>query len=322
MSPPTTDKTAVPISGLLGMFAAAAIWGTWVLILARVTLPGAFVPPITTASGALILLALVWLSGGLPAFRSILRDRAFVRTIARVALLEVIQNTLFIIAFSLAIRDGGSVVIPIIRSLAGVITPLVAAVSAREPFSPRLLLYGAAASAGAVLIFTRGGIALGQNLSYIALALVTISVILRGWYYVEQGGLAREMHRRRLAPIHVLTCHQTISALLLLPVLLTAAALTPLHEHPDPLGQMLFLAVFGLTHMALASILRLRSMRYLTAQQTIIIMYIEPVTSVLLSILFLGETVTLSFFVGALIILGAAGGASLHARRMSQRERA
>lgn len=308
------STTWQPGQGVMGMFAAASIWGTWVLILAQVTLPGIFVTPIATTTGALFLLALVIAGGSLPAFLNMIRDRQFVGLIARVALLEVIQFTLFIVSFSMAIQDGGSVVIPIIRSLAGVITPLMLVLSFREKFSAHNLLYGSLASAGAIIIFTRGGIALGENLSYLALGLVTISVILRGWFYIEQRTVAEEMQRRQQRAIHVLTCHVVISALLLIPVLVIYNLLNPL-QNEHALAQMLFIAIFGLTHVSLGALLRLRSMRHLSAQQTIIIMYIEPMMSVTLSILFLGEAVTFSFFVGAALILLSAGAASLQAQR-------
>jgi drug/metabolite transporter (DMT)-like permease len=81
--------------------------------------------------------------------------------------------------------------------------------------------------------------------------------------------------------------------------------------------QVAFLAIFGLTHISFGALLRLRSMRHLSAQQTVIIMYLEPMTSVALSILFLGEVVNLSFFVGAGLILISAGAASLQRAKRS-----
>ena len=306
--------THKPLPAISGMFAAATIWGTWVIILAQWTLPGIFVTPITSLTSALGLGTLVLLSSSVGPLLVVLRDRAFTRLVAQTALLEVIQNTLFIVSFSLAIRDGGSVVIPIIRSFAGVITPLLATLAITEKFSSKYLLYGSLSTIGAVIIFTRGGIELGQNLSYLALGMVTLSVFIRGWFYIRQRAVAWEMSVRGHAALHVLTLHTVFSALLLSPILVGFgffAAQAPVPNIPE---QVLFLGFFGLTHMAFAPLLRLRSMRYLNAQQTIIIMYIEPMTSVLLSIVFLGEAVTVSFFIGAALILASAAAASLQAQ--------
>ena len=305
----------LPQSGVVGMVTAASIWGSWVLFLAPLTLPGIFVTPVTSLSGALVLLTLVVASGGFSTFTRMIRDRQFVGMIGRVALLEVMQNTMFIVSFSLAIQDGGSVIIPIIRSLAGVITPLLAVLSSHETFSYKNLLYGSLASVGAVIVLTQGGIEIGENLSYLALGLVTASVILRSAYYIGQRRVAQVMQARKEVAMHVLTCHMSISASLLLPVLLAYIAFGPRVSAPNPGEQILYIGFFGITHVAFASLLRLRSMRELSAQQTIIIMYIEPAMSVLLSILFLGEAVTPGFFIGAALILFSAGAASLQTRR-------
>ena len=300
-----------PYSAVPGMMTAAFIWGTWVIILAQVSLPGIMITPITYLSGGLALLALIATSGNLSPFLRGLRDRPLMVMIAQAAFLETIQYTLFIVAFDMAIHEGSAVVIPIIRALSGVVTPLLAVLSRIEAFAWRFLLSGLLASVGSVLIFTRGGIELGQNLSQLTLLLVTVSVIVRGWYYLKQGQVAQVMLKHRQIPTHVLAYHSCIAALILLPVFIGYRMLNPEPAAAELIPQLLFIGIFGLTHTALGGLLRLRAMRYLSAQQTIIIMYIEPVTSVSLAILFLGEQVTLGFFLGAGLVLFSTAVASL-----------
>jgi drug/metabolite transporter (DMT)-like permease len=298
-------------SGTMGMVAAAAIWGTWVLILSLVSLPGIYVTPTAYFTSSLGLLILILVTRNLPLFLRGLRDTTFMRQVALAALLEAIQFTMFIVAFSLAIASGSSVVIPIIRSLSGVVTPLLAVISFAERFSWRYLLSGLLACAGSIIIFTRGGILLGENLSHVALLLALVSVIMRGLYYLKQREVAQEMQLREYPPVHVLTYHTSIAALILLPVVLGYRLIDPQPTFNILLPQLLFIGIFGITHGAFGALLRLRSMRFLNAQQTIIIMYIEPVTSVTLSILFLGESVSVGFFAGAALVLLATTVASL-----------
>lgn len=207
-------------------------------------------------------------------------------------------------------------VIPIIRSLAGVLTPILATFSSNERFSKTYLFYGTLSSIGAILIFSRGGIVVGDNLSYLALVMVTISVLIRGWFYLEQRKVAQEMMANDYEATHVLTAHLVVSAIILA---IVSAIYTAFAPQQAVLGnlyqQIVFIAVIGLTHTAFASLLRLVAMKQITAQQSIIIMYIEPFLAVMLSILFLGETITLGFVMGAMLILFSAGRASMYASK-------
>lgn len=300
------------------MFGAATIWGTWVLVLAVVSLPSIYILPITFTTSAIGLSIYVLTSARRNEFFRIFADKPFTRLLIWVALLEVTQSSLFLISFSIAIDDGGSVVIPVIRSLAGIGTPILATFSTNERFSKMYLFYGTLSSLGAVLIFSRGGITIGDNLSSVALILVTLSVILRSWFYLEQRKVAQEMQKREHHAIHVMTAHVVISMIILLVVSCIYTWVNPPLNVPNLLEQVAFLGLLGLIYTALASLLRLLAMKQITAQQSIIIMYFEPFLSVTLSIIFLGETVTIGFFIGAGLILFSAGATSLtHTKPLS-----
>src|ERR1035437_6816108 len=92
-----------------GMFGAAVIWGTWVLILRNVTLPGYFVTIITSFTGFLGLLIYALVTGKKTSLLLILGNKKLLRLIAVVAFLEAAQAALFMVAFQLAILNGGSV---------------------------------------------------------------------------------------------------------------------------------------------------------------------------------------------------------------------
>jgi drug/metabolite transporter (DMT)-like permease len=302
--------------GVLAMFGAASIWGTWVLILSFVSLPSIYILPISFTSSSIMMLSVVMYSSRRQAFLEIFKNRKFARLLVWVAVMEVTQTSLYLISYSIAIQDGGSVVIPIIRSLAGVLTPILATFSTNERFSKTYLFYGTLSSIGAILIFSRGGIVVGENLSQIALVMVIISVLIRGWFYLEQRKLAQEMVTNEYEATHVLAAHLVVSAIILTSV---AAIYTVFVPQTTGLGnvyqQVAFIAIIGLTHTGFASLLRLVAMKQINAQQSIIIMYIEPFLAVMLSILFLGETVTLGFVMGAILILFSAGRASMYASK-------
>lgn len=294
------------------MFAAASIWGTWVIFLSLITLPGIYITPITFVTAGFTLLLYVLLSPTRQAFFQVIGNRPFLRQLAIVALMETFQTSLFIISFSLAVNDGGSVMIPLIRSTAGIITPLLTTLTSKERFVPAYLFYGTLSTIGTLLIFSQGGIELGQNLSYVALVMVVVSVVARGFYYIGQREVAVQMVRQAYNPVHVLTIHLCVSSLVLIPTALLYAAFFPMTDAVNIWQQIGLLAVLGLTHTGLGSLLRLIAMRQINAQQAVIIMYFEPVLSVTLSILFLGEVVSGLFFVGAAIVLFSAVAASLY----------
>ena len=302
-------------NGVVFMFGAASIWGTWVLILSSISLPSIYILPIAFMSSSIVMLTYVLSSARRQAFFDIFKNRKFARFLIWVAVMEVTQTSLYLISYSIAIQDGGSVVIPIIRSLAGVLTPILATFSSNERFSKTYLFYGTLSSFGAILIFSRGGIVLGENLSHLALGMVTISVLLRAWFYLEQRKVAQEMVAHQYEATHVLTAHLVISAIILAIVSAIYMIFVPQPQLENVYLQIGFIALLGLTHTAFASLLRLVAMKQITAQQSVIIMYVEPFLAVMLSILFLGETVTLGFVMGAVLILFSAGRASISASK-------
>ncbi len=304
--------------GIFYMFGSATIWGTWILIISSVSLPSIYILPITFTSTAIALSVYIILRGHQSSLIRIFQNQKFLRLILWVGFLEVLQSSLYIISYSIAIQDGGSVVIPIIRSLAGIITPLLATMSTNERFSKTYLIYGTLSSFGAILIFSRGGITAGEDLSYLALGMVTTSVIIRGWFYLQQRFVAQEMTKNLYDTTHVLTAQMIISASILIVISVIYFLVTPAPTIENLPQEFVFLAVFGLTHTGLASMLRLLAMRQITAQQSIIIMYFEPFLSVMLSILFLGETVTIGFFIGAGLILFSAGATSLQSSKIKK----
>jgi drug/metabolite transporter (DMT)-like permease len=296
-----------------GMFAAAVIWGTWVLVLSNVTLPGFFVTAITSATGFLGLLFVVLIRGQKQSFMDVLSSKTLRKYILVVAFLEAFQNALFMVAFTLAIEGGGSVLIPIIRSFVGIITPLLAIyISKHEKFSSKYLLYGTISTIGAILIFTWGGIQIGNQISFLALGLVVLSVAVMGIQNITMRSMAIQMKEAGQNEMNVITYQAMFSAIFLSPLIACYLFLNPSVVGVGFAPAVAYIGIFGLTHVALAFVLRLNALKHITAQQAVIIGYLEQVVSISLSILFLGEQLTAGLMIGATLIIGSAMKAGLY----------
>lgn len=300
-----------------GMFAAAMIWGTWVLILSGVSLPGYFVTAITSFTGFLGLLAYVFATKKGDSLFAILRNRKLLQLIVAVALLEAVQNALFLIAFKLAISGGGSVFIPIIRAFIGIITALLAIGIDKKEFSVRYLLYGVLSTLGAIIIFSWEGLNAEGRISYLGLTLVIASVIISGIQYIVQRIMALEMSAVGQQETNVVTYQALLSGIFLLPLIIYYF-FTSQADTTGLLPQLAYIGIFGFTHVALAFVLRLNALRYITAQQGVIIGYLEQITSITISILFLKEQISIGYVIGAALIIGSAIAAGLHSAQTTQ----
>lgn len=294
----------------------------WVLVIASVTLPSIYILPMTFTASAIAFSLFVVLSRRTDGLLKIFQNREFMRLLVWVGILEVTQSSLYIVSYSIAIQDGGSVVIPIIRSTVGILTPILATFSSNERFSKMYLFYGTLSSIGAILIFSRGGITAGEDVSYLALGMVITSVIIRGWFYIQQRNVAQKMTLHMYDARLVLTAQMLVSSAMLLVISAIYFVVTPPPEVTHLGVEVAFLLGIGVFQTGFASLLRLMAMKKITAQQSVIIMYFEPFLSVMLSILFLGETVTIGFFIGAGLILFSAGATSLHASSDKRKNRA
>lgn len=297
----------------LGMFAASMIWGTWVLVLKDISLPGFFITITTSFTGFLGLLVFIFATGRKKSFLSIIKIPDLLKLIAGVAFLEAIQNAFYMAALLLAIKDGGSVFIPLIISFKGIVTPIIQILIAKKEFSPRYFLYGAISTIGAVLIFSWNGLNTGGRISYLALFFVIASVVISSFQYIAQRVMALKMVSFRQAETIIITYQTLLSSIFLLPLIIGYLLLhTGILVNSNIPAQLTYIAFFGLTHVALAFILRLNALKHITAQQGVIIGYLEPVTSISLSIIFLKETINIGYIIGSVLILASSLAAALY----------
>ncbi len=175
-------------------------------------------------------------------------------------------------------------------------------------------MYGVIASAGAIIIFSWDGLDLGGRVSYLGLSLVGLSVIISAVQSIVQRFLALEMAATNQPATNIVTYQSLIATIFLVPLIVYYFSTTA-NATINILPQIMFIGIFGLTHVALAFVLRLNALKYITAQQSVVISYLEPVTSVTLSVLFLREAFNLGYVIGSVLILGAAIAVGLHTVR-------
>ena len=93
------------------------------------------------------------------------------------------------------------------------------------------------------------------------------------------------------------------SSIVLLPYLLVTKQTFP----PDVTAMTMFmLLIVGLVHTGIAYAMYFGSMDGVRAQTAAILSYMDPITALILSALILGESLTLSGIIGAILIIGAA----------------
>lgn len=188
-----------------------------------------------------------------------------------------------------------------------VIVMLLSPLVFRERITVRQWLYFIMASLGLVLIIgarTRGsnreliGIALG-----LAAALCYAMIILINKRIKSVAGLDK-------------TVFQFIAALAVLAVYVPFSS--GFHVAELELKGFLCLGVLGLVHTALAYGLYFTSIQNLTGQRVALLGYIDPLVAVIISALFLRESITFWQIVGGLMIIGftalnEVGGSKAHA---------
>ncbi|WP_330587737.1 DMT family transporter [Anaerocolumna sedimenticola] len=93
------------------------------------------------------------------------------------------------------------------------------------------------------------------------------------------------------------------ASVVLLPYVLLTEKIT-IHEWSGK--TILYLIIVGIIHTGLAYLLYFTSINKLNGQTTAILSYIDPISAIIMSYIFLGENMTIPQVIGGFLILGAA----------------
>ena len=167
----------------------------------------------------------------------------------------------------------------------------------RERLTPRRLLLAAVAVAGMILVSgAPGGGALGPESGKGVLLGLGAAALYAAVVILNKKATGVESYEKTV--IQLLASAAAMIPYLLLKGELKAPSLTPI--------QGLLVLVVGVLHTGVAYVLYFGSLDRLPAQTAAIYSYIDPITALLLSALVLGERLTLTGLLGAVMILGAA----------------
>ena len=153
------------------------------------------------------------------------------------------------------------------------------------------------AFAGTFLITTNGdfgALASGQELGD---ALYFIAAVAWAGYILYSK---KKLDEQKWDPLASAACIVAVTAILLVPPALTAGFGAPVSS--ESLWAVVFTAIFN---TVIPFVLYQRGLRYLTASSSAVVLMLEVVVAVLISVAFLGETLTALAWAGALAVLGS-----------------
>ena len=196
-------------------------------------------------------------------------------------------------AFSAAVKYTSIANAVLICFSAPVLVPFLGRLILREPVRPRAVLAVVMAVAGIAVMLAPDLSALDRR------ALVGV-----GYAIVSAGGTAGaaigvRLVRRHTPAFNTGLHRMIVACLVLLPFSLTTS---PLRIDGQSLA---LLALLGVVHTGLAMTLYAHAMGRVQAQDAVVYGYLEPLGSVLLAALFLGETLRAHVVAGGVLILVA-----------------
>lgn len=298
----TTDRTTgagQAWRGLLLVSAAGVVWGT-IGPGAELTHDRSGLSPwtITAYRAVAAVLALVTATLVLGRARlclSLVRGHR-----GRVVATGVATATFQLLFFVAVVAAGVSVPTVVALGLAPVLLLVVGSVQRRRAPSSAQLVTVAAALAGLGLVSLSGGA--GDRVDSPVLGV--LAAIGSGTAYAVSTHVAAPLSRQHDA-LAVTTVTMSVAACLLVPGGLATAYLRGEAMGTSDPWSWLLLVHLGVVTMAFAYVLLYAGLRSTTSGSAVVATLLEPVTAVLIAVLFLGEHLTAPALVGALLIVGA-----------------
>lgn len=276
-------------SDVLRLIALAAIWGGSFLFM-RIISPaaGAIVGADIRLfiGGAGIVLYLAMRGEAMP-------WRGRVKTFS---LLGLVNSGVPFILFSAAALWIPASYSAVLNALAPLFGALFLWAVDREPLTRRKLLGIALGLAGVALMSRLGPIALAPQVIAGILA-CTVATLCYGW-----AGLLIRRHARDIPPLHAAAGTQIAAGVLIAPLALGQAAISP----PQALATWPVvgsLLAIGLLCSGVAYMLYFRLMRDVGPTRALTVTYIIPVFGILWAALFLGEDITSGMLLGAMLVV-------------------
>ena len=309
-STPTDQRTDRPAwSGLVYLCAAGVVWGTIGPAVDIVHDRSSLSVLTIGAYRAIVAVAVLALAATVTrlwfACRALLRAHG-----RRVVLTGVLAATFQLLFFVAVVANGVSVTTVVTLGFAPVLLLVVGSVRDRRPPGLAEALTVGTAVLGLLLVSTTGSGDANTTLSGWGL----LAALGSGAAYAmsaELGGALTKAHDA----LAVTTCTTFVVAAILVPGGLAIALLRGQSMTTTDAESWALIVYLGVVTMAFAYVLLYAGLRSTPSGTAVVATLLEPVTAVLIAVLFLGETLSVLGAIGCLLILGAI---SSLGRRMEQ----
>jgi DME family drug/metabolite transporter len=278
------------------------IWGTIGpgvrLVHERSGLSPATISAYRALAAVLVLLLFAIIAGRIGRSWSLARHHW--RRAVTVGCLTATFQLLFFVA---VVATGVSIATVVCLGLPPILLLVISCIRRRRLPSPGHALTVVIAIVGLLLVSLVGGARDGAANPVLGV----LAALGSGAAYAISADVARPL-TQRLDPLTVTTTTMTVAAGLLIPtgILLALLRGEPLTT-PDA-GSWLLIGYLGVVTMIVAYVLFFAGLRSTPSGAAVVATLIEPVTAVLIAVLFLGERLTLAGLVGCLLIFAAIAG--------------
>lgn len=311
MSRPAAEETGGPAwSGLVCLCAAGVVWGTIGpsvdVVHERSSLSVLTIGACRSVVAVAVLVLAATVTRRWTACRELVRDHGW-----RVVLTGVLTAVFQLLFFVAVVIAGVSVTTVVALGFAPVLLLVVAGVRERRP--PTLAQSATVGSALVGLFLVSTGAGTGDApASYPVWGL--LAALGSGAAYALSADVGGALTRDRDSLV-VTTCTTTVVAAVLVPAGLGLDLLRGRPISTSDAGSWVLMVYLGLVTMAFAYVLLYAGLRSTPSGTAVVATLLEPVTAVVIAVLFLDESLTVSGVLGCLLILGAIGSLG---RRMEQ----
>jgi DME family drug/metabolite transporter len=228
----------------------------------------------------------------------------------RVVVTGVLTATFQLLFFVAVVATGVSVTTVVALGFAPALLLLIGSARVRRPPTLSQTLTVGAALVGLLLVSASGA----GDVHAPHPAWGVLAALGSGAAYALSADVGGSLTQRHDA-LAVTTCTTSVVAAVLVPGGLGVALLRGQSVGTSDVGAWVLVGYLGVVTMAFAYVLLYAGLRSTPSGTAVVATLLEPVTAVLIAVLFLGETLTPAGVLGCLLILGAIGSLG---RRMEQ----
>jgi len=301
-STPTDQRSTGPAwSGLAFLCAAGVVWGTIGpavdVVHDRSSLSVLTIGAYRAIAAVAVLALAATVTRLWSACRALLREHG-----RRVVVTGLLAATFQLLFFVAVVENGVSVTTVVTLGFAPVLLLVLGSVRAGRPPALSEALTVGTAVLGLLLVSATGSGDANATLSGWGL----LAALGSGAAYAmsaEVGGALTKAHDA----LAVTTCTTFVVAAVLVPGGLGIALLRGQSMTTTDVGSWALIVYLGVVTMAFAYVLLYAGLRSTPSGTAVVATLLEPVTAVLIAVLFLGETLSVLGALGCLLILGAIG---------------